>query len=138
MIRYVTDACGIGPLLLEDEADQLILPLREALALSECIVPGHWHFEVANMVLMAIRRRRIEPAHARAGLLRIASLDVPVDEQSTGQALDRTFELANVHGLTLYDAAYLELAERLGLPLFTNDTDLIEAAGKEGGEVIGK
>jgi predicted nucleic acid-binding protein len=138
VIRYVTDACSIGPLLLEDEADRLIASLREALALSECIVPGHWHFEVANMVLMAMRRKRIEPAHGRAGLLRIASLDVPVDEQSTAHALDRTFELANVHALTLYDAAYLELAERLKLPLFTNDIELIEAAAKDGVEVIGK
>lgn len=138
MIRYVTDACSIGPLLLEDEADQLIVPLREALALSECVVPAHWPFEVANMVLMAMRRKRIEPAHGRAGLLRIAALEVPVDGQSTGNALDRTFELANVHALTLYDAAYLELAERLRVPLFTNDTDLIEAASKDGVEVIGK
>jgi predicted nucleic acid-binding protein len=136
VIRFVVDASSMGPLLLDDEVHELIGSLREALALGECIAPGHWPFEVSNMVLMAVRRKRIEPAHARSGLLRIANLGVPIDNHSFANAMDRTFELASLHGLTLYDAAYLELAGRLGLSLFTYDSALIKAAQRDGVETI--
>ena len=136
MIRYVMDASCIGPLLLKDEAHLLIAPLTEALARSECIVPAHWRFEVANMVLVAIRRNRITPAHARAGLTQIASLEVTTDIESIEVSLDRTFELARAYKLTVYDAAYLELAQRLRLTLISTDGELVAAARNDGVDVL--
>lgn len=136
MIRFVVDASSIGPILLQDEAKSLVAQLDEALVLGECIVPAHWHFEVANMILAAIRRGHIALSHARAGLAQIASLDVPSDHDSIEAAPGRTFDLATQHTLSIYDAAYLELAMRMNLSLISNDRALVVAAQAEGLQVI--
>lgn len=93
--------------------------------------------EVANGLLTAERRSRISASEAtRAGRLLLA-LPIVVDPVERSRALGETRRVARARGLSAYDAAYLELALRLGLPLATLDGELRNAAEKEGVEVLG-
>lgn len=137
MIRYVVDASAVGPVLLRDERSSAIPELMRALDRAECAVPPHWRFEVANMVLVAVRRGRIDAATAAADLSDFALLPVQIDIESLDRAFDATLDLATQYGLTEYDAAYLELASRLNLILISQDGELLAAARKAGVEAIG-
>jgi len=100
-------------------------------------VPGLWHLEVANVLEMGVRRRRHDAAFRDATLADLALLPIRVDPETCQQAWAATLRLAERHKLTLYDAAYLELAQRRGLPLSTLDTELCRAAQLEGLVVLG-
>lgn len=96
------------------------------------VVPPHWFFEVANMLLVAMRRKRITDAGRVEALRQIAAIEVTVDMPSLDQASRDSFDIAVNDGLTLYDAAYLELARRLGCDLLTLDAPLAAAARARG------
>lgn len=100
------------------------------------IVPAHWLGEVANGVLMGERRSRAAPARIPLLMELIDILEPEVDYEGATHAIDRILPLARAHRLTAYDATYLELAERLGLPLATLDGDLAAAARSVGVEVV--
>jgi predicted nucleic acid-binding protein len=138
VIRYVVDASSVGPLLLRDEAANAVAEVARALSRGECIVPAHWRFEVANMLLIAERTGRVDAETVLADLSDFDKFSVEIDFASLGSAWDRTYELARRHRLTIYDAAYLELSRRLGLILVTLDGPLAGACRTEGIEVIGK
>ncbi len=92
------------------------------------IVPPLWPYEVANVLVQLERRGRIAPS-ARAQALRdLQGLPIQIDRRSCDRVWVETRSLAVDHRLTVYDASYLELAQRLGLPLATLDTDLRAAA----------
>jgi predicted nucleic acid-binding protein len=128
VIRYVIDASVIGPLLFEDEANDLLPMLLEALALGECVVPSHWRIEVANQLISGVRRKRATPGEAAHILADLAQLSVEIDASTAERCWSRTYDLAAFHKLTIYDAAYLELAERRSLTLVSADGDLVKAA----------
>ena len=130
MTRYVVDASVMGPLIFEDEAKLLIASLPETLANGDCIVPAHWQFEVANQILFGAKRGRIMPDEVEPILGALAALPVDIDHASIDFAWSKTHALAVNHQLTIYDAAYLELALRLSLPLATFDKALTRAAIK--------
>jgi predicted nucleic acid-binding protein len=92
------------------------------------IVPGHWLLEVVNGLLMGERRERIKPGQRENILAHIIELPIRVDEETSLRGWREIPELAARHGLTAYDAAYLELAIRLDVPLATLDQDLARAA----------
>jgi len=92
------------------------------------IVPSLWHLEIANVLLMAERRSRISRAQRSRAIGAFAALPIMIDVETTTQAWGRTLDLAVEQGLTLYDATYLELALRTGLPLATLDRELKRAA----------
>lgn len=92
------------------------------------IVPGHWLLEVVNGLLMGERRERINPGQREEILAHIIKLPIRVDEETSLRGWREIPELAARHGLTAYDAAYLELALRLDVPLATLDQDLARAA----------
>ena len=96
-------------------------------------VPGHWHVEVGNMLLMGRRRERVSDKEFAAALDGLRFLAPQIDETG-GKAWNEIFELAARHDLTLYDAAYLELAVRRGAWLASDDKALLTAARKEGVE----
>jgi len=81
---------------------------------------------------MAVRRRRIDADFRDAALRDLATLPVILDDHTSRRAWHDTLRLADLHGLTVYDAAYLELAQRLGLPLATLDQALRSAARAAG------
>jgi predicted nucleic acid-binding protein len=120
----------------EDEAtastDALVLRVRGEGA----VVPTHWQLEVLNALLVAERRGRIGRSEATAHVRTIEDLGVDVDEETVRRASHDTLALARAERLSLYDAAYLELALRRGLPLATLDKALARAAKRSGVAVV--
>lgn len=95
-------------------------------------VPAHWLLEVTNALLMAERRGRIPYADVTLHLRTIEALGIRVDTDTQGLAVRDALDLARREKLTLYDAAYLELAIRLNASLASLDRELRRAAGKTG------
>jgi predicted nucleic acid-binding protein len=95
----------------------------------EGVVPSLWWFEVRNILIVNERRRRIAESGTASFLLNLSRLRLRIDRSPDENALLR---LARAHRLSVYDAAYLELAQREGLPLATLDPDLRRAAAGEG------
>ena len=96
------------------------------------VVPSLWFLEVANGLLVAQRRKRITAPERLLALERFLGLALTVDEDDTRNAFGRTSALAEQLGLSVYDAAYLELALRRNLPLVTRDRALRAAADRSG------
>lgn len=109
-----------------DETDVVLDQLRS----EEAAVPAPWQLEVANVLLVAERRRRITEAQAARFLDLLVRLPIRVDISGT----DTTAVLAagRRHNLSAYDAAYLVLAERLAAPLATLDGKLAAACRNAG------
>jgi len=114
-----------------DETTEPVRRVFEALSEGGAWVPGIWHLEVANVLEMGVRRKRHNAKFRDATLSDLAQLPIQVDAETDRQAWNVTLRLAESHGLTLYDAAYLELALRRNLPLATLDEDLRAAARTE-------
>lgn len=100
---------------------------------AEVIVPANWPAEMANVLLMAERRGRTRPGDAEAALDAIGRLPIRIDIGATSSRLLRA---ARASRLSAYDAAYLELALREGVPLATFDRQLAAAARKSGVELL--
>lgn len=96
------------------------------------VVPAIWPFEMANALRMAERRQRVRPAEIRDITAALSDLPITVVTVSLEQALGAILEVARAHQLSNYDAAYLELAMRQGLPLATQDVQLRAAAARAG------
>jgi predicted nucleic acid-binding protein len=111
-----------------DAAWQIVDRLREGPAW----VPSHFHLEVGNGLLSGLRRGRLTPDQTRTAVVALGALPIEVDLETSSRAFSETWPLAARHGLTTYDAAYLELAIRRGLPLATLDERLVSAARAEG------
>ena len=115
-------------------ADETTAPVRQVFDLVSqggAWVPALWRLEVANVLEMSTRRGRHDADFRDATLADLAQLPIQVDGETDSHAWTETLGLAERHKLTLYDAAYLELALRRGLPLATLDRDLRRAAGSE-------
>lgn len=96
------------------------------------VVPGLWHWETANVLAQAVRRGRIKAADAATLQSMLAALPIATDALSTQRAWAETFQLAAMHNLSVYDAAYLDLAILRALPLATTDKALMQAAKSAG------
>lgn len=116
----------------QDEASPETDRLFERVRDDGAIVTGLWHLEVANVLLQAERRGRIGRADVARRLMLISDLPIATDQETTPRAWRETLSLARAENLTAYDAAYLELAERRGLPLMTRDNELGAAAKRLG------
>lgn len=115
-----------------DEADAYADALARGLPRLRIVVPALWYLEVANALLMGERRKRSTPADTKQWLAFLRSLPITVDEMPPAQLGHDILTLARTHGLSAYDAAYLELAVRRGLPLATLDHRLAKAARASG------
>jgi predicted nucleic acid-binding protein len=100
-------------------------------------VPSLWRLETANGLQVAIRRKRIDGAFRDHALIHLARLPITIDPETDVQAWTATLQLADRFQLTLYDAAYLELAQRRTLPLATLDSALRPAAEALGLPLLG-
>jgi predicted nucleic acid-binding protein len=133
MSGFVVDASAALSGCFQDEATAASNMLLARLKSGEpTVVPGHWLTEVGNGLLMATRRGRIPLADVDLFLVSLGLLFVGIEQISLHQLRDRVLPLANSQNWTLYDAAYLELAQRRGLPLATRDTPLARAANNIG------
>jgi predicted nucleic acid-binding protein len=99
----------------------------------EAVVPTLWWFEVRNILVVNERRGRITLAESTAFLLYLSKLPVRADRLPEGESVLR---MARTHRLSVYDAAYLELAQRERLAIATLDADLRKAAPGEGVALI--
>jgi predicted nucleic acid-binding protein len=100
-------------------------------------VPSLWRIEVANSLQVGIRRGRVDRMFRDAALADLARLAISVDTETSNFAWTGTVQLADRFGLTVYDAAYLELAQRRSLPLGSLDNALCAAARALGVSVVG-
>ena len=112
----------------EDEADDYAEAILGRMPDLQAHVPSLWSLEVANALLVGERRRRITPADTARFLAILAAFPISVDEETVAHAWADTMHLARAHNLSSYDASYLELAIRLGLPLAAQDGKLKTAA----------
>jgi predicted nucleic acid-binding protein len=130
---FVVDASVSAAWFLPDEATSYTEAALQATAEVEVWVPALWSLEVGNLLLSAQRRRRINDVQRRELVTAAAALRIRVDREAVSMVeLD---DLAAAHGLTAYDAAYLELALRRRLPLATLDAALRKAIRKAGIEI---
>lgn len=111
--------------------------LQRATAREGALAPAHWPLEVANGLMMALRRGRIDAGFREAVLGDLSALPIILDAETPLHAWTETSRLADAHDLTIYDAAYLELAARRALPLATLDCELRAAAEMAGVAVFG-
>ena len=132
MSALVIDSSVALSWCFEDEASPRSDALFEEVRDHGAVVPGLWHLEVANVLLQAERRGRIATADVMVRLDLIAELPITTDDETTARAWREILALARSEGLTTYDATYLELAIRRGLPLLTKDEALIAAAARTG------
>jgi predicted nucleic acid-binding protein len=132
-ISFVADAsvgfAWVYPDQATAETDRL---LNEVAAGATVIVPALWYLEMANVLLMAQRRRRLTASQRKAALEQLTALQFTVDDEGPRHAFGQTGELAEKYGLTIYDATYLELAVRRSLPLASRDQALQNATKKCG------
>lgn len=122
----------------EDERTDSAMAVLDRVQQSGAIVPPLWRLEVANALQMAIRRGRIDSAYRDASLLDLSALDIALDTDGDDFAWSTTLRLADRFRLTMYDAAYLELAQRLTFPLATLDQALRAAAAGLGVSLLGE
>lgn len=111
------------------QADAEVDPVLQLVNEQGAWVPSLWRLEIANVLETGVRRGRHNSAFRDATLADLALLPISIDPDTDAHAWGTTLRLAERHRLTLYDAAYLELAKRRGLPLATLDKEL-RAAGK--------
>lgn len=119
------------------ESTEEVVSVFERVAESGAWVPGLWRLEVANVLEMGVRKGRSDAGFRDASLADLALLPITVDPETDRQAWGATAKLAARHHLTLYDAAYLELARRRCLPLATLDSELRAAAAAEDVVLLG-
>jgi predicted nucleic acid-binding protein len=134
--HLVLDASLTLQWFLEDEVGRSYsLGVLASLAEKRAVVPPLWFYEVGNGLLMAFRRKRITRDQIDAFLMRLKALPIELVPQSASEMLELP-ALAEGYGLTNYDAAYLALASRIGVPLATTDAGLRRAASSAGIKII--
>jgi len=125
---FVLDASIALAWAFADESDPRATAALARIRTDEALVPSIWWFEIRNTLVVNERRGRLTEADTAAFLRTLARLAVTIDRQP-GEA--EVLTLARRHRLSVYDAAYLELAQRDSVPLATLDRELIGAARAE-------
>lgn len=92
------------------------------------VAPALWPIELANVLVVAERRKRITAEQREVFLKNLAALDIEIQPLTTERIFHQGIGLATKHRMSVYDATYLEIAIRQQLPLATQDKDLIRAA----------
>ena len=131
-MSLVVDSSATLAWVYSEETTEAITGILARLTDRGAWVPALWRLEVANVLEMNVRRGRHDAAFRDAALEDLSVLPIIVDAETDRHAWGATVRLAAQHRLTTYDAAYLELAQRRGLPLATLDKELRDAARAEG------
>jgi predicted nucleic acid-binding protein len=118
--------------LFEDERTAAADAVLRRVTRSGATVPSLWRLEVANVLRTAVRRGRCDVGFVDRSIDRLRRLAITIDNETDVHAWGTTQQLARDHDLTLYDAAYLELALRLRQPLATCDDALLSAGARTG------
>lgn len=139
MSHLVLDASIVLSWLLPDEASEASIAVQAELPRAEGVwVAAHWRLEVANSLCMAERRKRLDAAGVAQAVSLFTQLPVVVDPETNDHASAESLSLARQHSLSVYDAAYLELALRRGAALASLDRPLRAIASKLGLPILPK
>jgi predicted nucleic acid-binding protein len=129
---YVLDCSVTMAWAFREDVTPATVRLLEALPEDQALVPVVWPLEVVNVLMVAERGGRLTRADVQQFVDLLQSLPISVDNHSDRHAFEGVLPLARDTGLSAYDASYLELAMRLGLPLATLDEKLKRAAVRVG------
>jgi predicted nucleic acid-binding protein len=122
---FVLDCSITMSWCFEDEMDHKAMTVLDRLSSEGAVVPAIWPVEVANVLAVAQRRRRISRADAERFLALLDDLPISIDVETTAS---NTFRFAVELGISSYGAAYIELAVRRGIQFATRDSKLAAAA----------
>jgi len=136
MSAFVLDASVTASWFFEDEKSPGTDALLDLLHREGAVVPAIWQVEFSNILLQAERRGRISVELADESMRLLGELPILNDADTNRRTTADAFSLARQFSLTSYDATYLELANRLNLPLATLDKALIQAAKKIDVEIL--
>ncbi|GJL69828.1 MAG: twitching motility protein PilT [Nitrospirales bacterium] len=124
---FVLDSSVALAWVLPDEANPQLDDVCDRMADDIALVPPVWPLEIGNVLLIAVKRGRLTARDVSLLITELCALPVEIDATSTERALEETVSLARKYEITTYDASYLELAKRRGMPLATLDTKLRQA-----------
>ena len=136
-VSLVLDSSAALAWIYDDETTDPIRLVFNVVAEHGAFVPSLWRLEIANSLTGAVRRGRIDREFRRAALADLGDLDIIVDAQTDSRAWNATLEFGDRFRLSVYDAAYVELAQRRELPLATLDRDMQRAAAELGLRLLG-
>jgi predicted nucleic acid-binding protein len=136
-VSLVLDSSAALAWIYDDEATDPIRRIFSTVAEQGAVVPSLWRLEIANSLTAAVRRGRVGHEFRRAALTDLGDLDIVVDGETDSRAWTATLEFADRFLLTVYDAAYVELAGRRALPLATLDRDMQTAGAQLGLKILG-
>lgn len=137
MSRFVLDCSVTMAWCFDDEADGYADAVLDGLVDGTAVVPSRWPLEIANVLLVAERRGRLNKADSARFLELLGALPIEVDGETHGRAIGAIVSLGREHGLSSYDTAYLELAMRENVPLASLDQPLRLAAEGSGVSLLG-
>jgi predicted nucleic acid-binding protein len=137
MDRFVVDASvaagWVHPAQATTQTNALLMQVGQG---TRVIVPALWPLEMANLLLVLERRKKLTADERAAALVALRGLSFAVDHEMSALAFTELSQLASTLTLSIYDAAYLELALRLKLPLACKDGPLREAARRRRVQVL--
>jgi predicted nucleic acid-binding protein len=125
---FVIDNSVVMAWCFKDETSQYADYILDRFEDSAGFVPTIWHLEVCNVLLVAERKKRISEAGSTRFIALLSELPIIVEQESPERMIKEIFALARKHKLSSYDASYLDLAMRKGLPIATLDKNLLAAA----------
>ena len=125
---FVVDNSVVMSWCFKDEANQYADSVLDRLTDATALVPSIWALEVINVLLVAERSKRVSEADSVRFTTLLSQLPIIVEYERVELIMKDLLTLARVHNLSSYDASYLDLAMRKGLPIATLDNRLIEAA----------
>jgi predicted nucleic acid-binding protein len=131
---FVLDASITACWAFPDEQDPRACAALARVRIEDAVVPSLWWFEVRNILVVNERRNRITESGTNSFLRELSRLRIRVDREPEEAAV---LKLARAHRLSVYDASYLELAQRERIPVATLDAQLAAAAVAEGTELVG-
>lgn len=137
MTAVVVDASLTAAWCFEDEETKYARDILRRAERIQFVVPAIWPLEMVNVLLVNERRKRITPAETARAVTLFNELSIQVDAPHSLQPFGATLLLARAHSLSSYDACYLELALREGLPLATLDEPMRRAARGAGVQLYG-
>ncbi len=127
-VQFVVDNSVVMSWCFEDEGNSYADAVLESLEFVQGLAPAVWPLEVANVLLVAERKKRIDRSSVVRFLALLQGLPLRVEQEPPSRVLTEIFALARDQGLSSYDASYLDLAMRFGIPIATVDESLIKAA----------
>ena len=133
---FVIDNSVVMSWCFKDEISQYADGVLDLLQESTAYVPSIWPLEVVNVLIVAERKKRLRQADSVRFITLLSQLPIIVEYERTGTIMNDLLVLARANNLSSYDASYLDLSMRRGLPIATMDTRLIKAAKKSNVPVI--